>query len=130
MSLLICIFFPNGYLEMAKKFSSECVRFYPTKNVFFDGLCDQHSAVAQEEGRYLVWLDLIQSQIGKFESYLVHRLYFKTEYVSLTKFSFLAQNLSFCDEYQIHQMVSRIFCNYEFANFSRNWVCFFILMYF
>ena len=31
--------------------------------------------------------------------------------------------------YRIHQMVSRIFCNFESTIFSRNWVCLFILLY-
>ena len=35
----------------------------------------------------------------------------------------------FCILYRIHQMVSRIFCNYEFTSFSRNWVRLSILMY-
>ena len=39
-------------------------------------------------------------------------------------FNFLAKLLEiFPDFYQIHQMVSRIFCNYEFTNFARNQVC-------
>ena len=33
-------------------------------------------------------------------------------------------------QYRIHQMVSRIFCNYESTNFSRNWDCLSILMHF
>ena len=36
------------------------------------------------------------------------------------------QNLSLSsDQYRIHQMVSRIFCNYQSTNFSSNWVCLF-----
>ena len=31
--------------------------------------------------------------------------------------------------YWIHHMVSRILCYYESMNFSRNWVCLFIVMY-
>ena len=49
MSLLICIFFPNGYLEMTKKVFVRMCQFLSHQNEFFDGLCDQHSGAKRKK---------------------------------------------------------------------------------
>ena len=88
--------------------SSTIPCFFPILLViFFSCFPDQTS--------WFLWHNILRSVE------IVNKTWSRCQLEWLTKY--------FLDVYPIHQMVSRIFCNYEATNFSRNWVCLFILMY-
>ena len=67
------------------------------------------------------------SHVASIQRVLKKEIKFEFHYFGSNKHRF-ASSPKTCILYRIHQMVSRIFCNNEFTNFSRNWVCLFIRM--
>ena len=77
------------------------------------------------------WFHISISWIPYFDSFLMELSV--SVWLSLFQVhTYLPRTLksyTFWNKFWIHQMVSRSFCNYEPTNFSRNWLCLFILMY-